>query len=1656
MDETFLKPIKPGTVLRAFGKTDEEEDTFLKPIRPGITLGVPEGLPKVERVVNFVGPDKEWGDYGFSGFGGPSAAEQKSKPFGLQALEFGLSLLEPLLFVGDVAKAAVYGAATGGTKEALRLATEQAKQVLAYAPLGAKPKTLVTGDDLSRVFIEGYDQMPAWKRMGTSFLMEVVTDPLSLFGVVGAAAKGGAITTKAVGFAGAARGLEKVTRAAATADRLANAAFNPFAQAVGAARAIGRVSLNDEGRRVADLAGDVMSGILGFKIFGQRIRVPDAGEADAPIRLVDFFDAFGTPNERKEFWNKLQRLTGGPEYGGTAIARARDEALGLQRLTMAYIEELQGIIHDGLGTERNFFNLFKRKVIAPEAMPVYNVIKEQTQRIIDQFGVLDSAPEAEKSAAIVKQVAKGTGVSEAAAEATFRRYLQTSQAMFADLTYRFSGVDLYKKFFFEEAERVGVNAEEAWKRHMALKSGGIAAEPTGTGLKVEQVKLGVTPGPMRILDDTIKHTRTALEQAIKQGKDPSYQLRLFLALPATDQLAYLEKYSDLAKVYEQYAKVVKDFTTYVKKVRVPKPDELKRYADNFLVGGERGTIDEEVIDSMISSIKGATGPDMSMMWTAVERLADSISPDGVMQLLATQSKGKKGRWEKLLGFMTLGRAAEKQGDYQTGLAFYSMAASLGLRYANDLTDPMAAVTRHLHANGAIIDPKRAVVLENLGKFVQKRIDQIVQADELTKDTIQSLTKAIDFLPAGIRSDAVKYFADLDTPVAKLAKSVVTKNGEEIRAILTDALTGKIKADKGGVQALVDLARRVLGEEGLYKTLKELGLAPDNIEQWRVQFPEMLDQISNAALKRWWIERPHWAGIADESSLFGRVGEKGWEGAPQSPLQYFENLRRGYARRVYFGKVNPEAASAAMIKGRMQLIPEIKEDQLEAARKVLIAAGKPQDVVDKALGAFAKYINDTGGQTAYSIEPILAIFKANGLDLDQRAFNEFIATAMGFDKKAAAVRIAIKESQSGVARGSTSLLAERAETFQKRVEGADILLRAMDPEASAAEFSRFASRSVFGSVMRNEVYKALKEAGLILDKPPDVSVLHKWRKVGDKSATINVEPIGPTLPYGPLQGKWIPEPVFNWLVRSLSIQPMSEGALAAFLSFWRKALLNNPRTAIVNGIGNYFLMWANMGEEFAVEAVAQTPRAMRLLNQYYNKGELPKEIEGAVHFLHEVNLNTEMRMATDRAIRSLLKENPDIYTKGAVERAIQWVDRYANHYGEEIAKALGKEKNPYIKMTSFIELFAYMENVSRLSAYLAARQLGADVPKALWTSANAIFDYSQVPYALNIVRNSGIVPFPAFMYFTAKGAIKWATQRPAAFIIPQDLSEASFYAGTDNPEDHARIYTYMPDWLKSSMPMVVPIRHKDGSYVVIPLINIFPIRPFDAGIISDVLGFGAYGPLIDAASGIVNYFEDPVREGRPQLGQRFGERLYPAGSTFTEAVRGSLDYAARQYLPTWATRFFPVMDAHEIVALTLGGQKSNGELLLGVRSLLGKTIVQYTNPILVSYFERQEQKALGFSLPETATGFIATPRVISPHPLGITSGSTVRGLLREKEQIERAIKDAAERGRDTKDLTARLQRLLRELGAEMQPLLKLNEMFGPPPKLPPVQNPFEGR
>jgi hypothetical protein len=116
------------------------------------------------------------------------------------------------------------------------------------------------------------------------------------------------------------------------------------------------------------------------------------------------------------------------------------------------------------------------------------------------------------------------------------------------------------------------------------------------------------------------------------------------------------------------------------------------------------------------------------------------------------------------------------------------------------------------------------------------------------------------------------------------------------------------------------------------------------------------------------------------------------------------------------------------------------------------------------------------------------------------------------------------------------------------------------------------------------------------------------------------------------------------------------------------------------------------------------------------------------------------------------------------------------------------------------------------------------------------------------------------------------------------------------------------------------------------------------------------------------------------------------------------------------------------------------------SVVGKLWVQYKHPAIVDMMEQRLGKQLGMTGVEAAASLVATPRRVSPNPFGVGSRATAMEPERMKNEILRNFSDAVKRGANVERARERALRELEKLEQRLQPLLELNEIFGPPPDL----------
>ncbi len=1155
-----------------------------------------------------------------------------------------LTVFDPLLLPGDVAKSFIYGAVTTGSlRGGFEMARRQLADIATYAPGGTPARQLVRGDDLARLFVGNYDEMPAWKKFTLGLAMDVATDPLSVFGLAGVATKGASIAARAARVAPVAEVLEGAARGLFKADVAVQGVLNPYTVAARGARAIGQINLGPLSayRPVAEVVSDTFSSVMELPIAKRQVRLPDGTQSTVTLRIGDFILPFFTPKEARELEGVLPKYLGSRDTGPGILLRAKAYYQDVMQIGIRHIEDIHATLHEALGVQA----IGSRRIIPQERLPLAKEILAQTWKIIDEHGVADAGEALTKAKENAAKLARAYGVQEDVATKAVEDIYNKSRLAFLDMTYITSGMPFYERVFKGVAKEMGVDPEEAWQRYLGMRAG--YAPILGEDGRL--IELRKAPEPtvpsLRSLAYTPQQEKAAARAVAEDGT--TLNLRYFALLSPTAQAEVLGKSPKLGEALGAFNRAINEVAENYDKF-VEEFDPLGLAKRLF---GEKGTLKKRSWDELQKDF--VEGRLLNFIGKS-EVFMGNIGADDISRLVSSGNKR-----ERALGYTILGMGLERSGMYHEAVMAYTLAAD----------EAPSVIAQYLYSSGALgISVKEGIITAPKVNVPKDIATILAKNDELSSEEIRRIVEWTRGAQ-GIREDLGLVVANMDTPGAKFLKALLTRNRESIAAFIGDALAGRVGVKPDGLDFLKLLGVR-LG------VIEDVG---EPLEKVRARIADTLLTIEQRALTKYWEERPFWAGMSDPGQLFGQTTGKGWQGSPFSPLQWFANIKEGYARKLYIGTANPEAARAAIVKGKLSLIPEINpEAAVEAGVQYLQRFGKSGPEVRAALNDLAEYIANTGGRYVYTAEALMKLLSARGLTLSQEEFNGLLnAISNTGAMEEAALRV-IAQKEMGDPRLVPSPPARGLpRAFGARVSGADLLVQLMDPMSSMAELTRYAARHLMAAHVQNELYKVLQEAGLIFDELPESELRNlgrlKFTKVPDE---VVKDAAGTAYrPYGPLSGKYIPTPIFEHMIRAMSTDPLSGGAYAAFLTFWRRALLNNPKTVLVNAVGNAWLTYATQGPEFAVEAVRAIPEAVRAMEIYNRTGRLPGIAEGAIHFIKEASLSQEVRGVVNDAIRRITGVDPDTIRKGAFQRFIERVDAYVNDFGSRLAEALGKERKP---------------------------------------------------------------------------------------------------------------------------------------------------------------------------------------------------------------------------------------------------------------------------------------------------------------------------------------------------------------------------------------------
>jgi len=1582
----------------------------------------------------------------------PGAEKYMADPTGIPArteqmsfLEKALTILDPLMLPGDVAKALVYGLKIGGLQDGLRLAREQISRWETYLPGGKPADPVVRGDELAYLLDPNYEQRGAAARFSLGLLMDVMVDPLAVFGIAKAGlslAASGARAAKATAVADV---ISKGAELAGKADVFSQRWFNPYALA-------GRVT-RGVGGSVIDAIADRVEPILQTKLFERTVYGPQGEKIRLPVYIKDLIFPGFTPAERKELLQRIPSYLGGPETGPGIVRRVIAEAQENIQASVARIGVLENILAENLGEK--VLPVSARKVIrkgTPQEVLAKELVAD-AWNILDKHGWVVPDEILKGATGKLRGLAKSLGLEPEVAVKTFQDYLREARLAFLDISYRATGMPTYERIFKEAAKEMGLDPDLAWQRYLGERARFMPKlDERGRLVDMEEVQgaLFQAPEPKVELEAITKAVQAGY-RVLSEGPDTPGALRIFYSMPATAQESILKNAPGLAERNARYVQEMADVASRLDEALETFFGRL-REGDFMRYLPERGSEDANKVLGRLRAAARSDNP--ARLALHLGEAAQALSGEQVMRMLASKSPTERG-----LGYAILGTALEDIGVHDLASIAHSFAAMNLLKAEKKATARYFYMSGGHVLDGELVNQIKAkygleVPAGALPRVTEEIQDLLRSAAMLDGDTVQAVYGWMASIPAGNRMLLLDELSKVETPAGLLAQVLARGDRAGLKDLLVKTLSGGVPADGAGLEGILGLARKVLGEAEVADALYRVGLIPTaDLAQARTLFLDNLMAVEKRAIERFWAEHPRWMGATDRKALLGKFEDGKWVGYPYSPLQWMADVRQGYARKVYLGNISPEAAKAAITANRLALISEVEADTLpQRAVEYLREIGRARDIAkaEKAFQELAEYIKASDGRYVYTAEAFAKILKQHWPEMDSATFNALLHDAINGPGKEYAAYLVLSRVQSGLNIDVVGAPIAQAVPGAMRKRLAEELTRHLvqlyDVEASLAEFARYTSRQGIAGHIQDQLYKVLKEANLVYNEPPLEAVRSTHlRFVQVPEATTHMGEAGQrAYVWGPLAGKWIPKAIYEDLNRTLSVDPTSGTAFASFLTFWRKSLLNSPDTVVRNFLGNIWLTWLTTGPDQALTSLRYLPKAFRALREYAETGRIAELGDGAIYMLKEASLTGELREVVEGAAARIAQAaRGAISGKGLVQRTIEALDRVLNDTGRTIAKyfTTNPDASPLTRALSGVEMFAHLENAQRLANYFAAKELARAAGKAnpeayaMWVAMNATHDYRSVPFALTIVRNYGLVAFPSFMYLTAVAVGKALTKSPAALTMPAKFASLSFYTNTDGPEDHARIAAYMPEWLAAAMPMVLPVRRSDGSYLVMPLSYAAPVIPVDpTSLATEVVGLGFLRPFIESAYGLIR--DDPL----PVFSSQYGRRLFPDAATPAEKALGVGAYVAKAFTPRWITRYSPLSDP-ELLLRDLAQDQS---ALQSLDSVVGKVWVQYQHPAIVDMMERRLGKQFGMTGLEAAASLVATPRRVSPDPFGVGSRATALEPERMAAKVQRDFTEAIKRGMDLQRAAERARRELEKVAKRAQPLLELNEIFGPPP------------
>lgn len=594
----------------------------------------------------------------------------------------------------------------------------------------------------------------------------------------------------------------------------------------------------------------------------------------------------------------------------------------------------------------------------------------------------------------------------------------------------------------------------------------------------------------------------------------------------------------------------------------------------------------------------------------------------------------------------------------------------------------------------------------------------------------------------------------------------------------------------------------------------------------------------------------------------------------NPVQHSERLeRRGLPASVTFDDTQlTQAFSQAITRnGRIMGNPAQYAADLKAAWT------NPDVLPADALTSFLKGKGWTDQEALDTVADIAGEWNARA---GIRYKADDVEFARGMRRRAAEVSGARGPTRAGMdLAGNTSILDQRVnlQDYQRLA-----LEEVQDYAQRAQEQAQKVGRLVEVRTVVKGYEDFLKREGLIFDEigPNSVQNTAGWRYV----TTRDAENLGTP----DLAGKYIPAIFHRRLMETQTVRdPSVIGATWQWLGAkWQQFKLANP-AGIATNLASGFVMAERAGVKphqltaglvDYVRLVRGANRGDGVLDDAFRvNGVTMKELMEHGEFLDTTFTRTEVAGRLSNLERIILNSNGS-----PLQRTAAGLSDFLA--GNTAAAKAARGSLDVLTLggrhavATLSNVYGQVDAVMKGGIYMAARRAGMTPEKAARYADDILFNYENVPYAIDYARRGGLlgIPFAAFQLLSAGRFLRGLYENPYAvqryYRIPGSLS-------ADMPEsDRERIDAASPDYVRKAL-YVYGGRDRNGDARFFNLASVLP----ESGVFDAFDADGVSRAVPPAVQLFTQWWSGKGYQGRD---------VYSGGGTFSDTARLSPEEAAR--------------------------------------------------------------------------------------------------------------------------------------------------------------------